>query len=202
MQTHRHAAAPTIEPPVEPSVTPAADRCRRLRIVARIEAPHLWDSTTARLLDCARRRWQGRADIADHPALRRWSQIQDSQQRPEQPCLRTLFAAFASGSLVGGDPCADLAAAIMLLSSCPAEAVRQADPLNGQLTVRFSVYAYREDDLPLAEDLITTTVRACGTLLARRCTTMRAPARSSAVLVDHPTPELLILGGLGSTAAR
>ncbi|MFD4355316.1 hypothetical protein ACFWPX_22360 [Nocardia sp. NPDC058518] len=197
MQTHRQAATPLIEPPVI-----AADECRRLRIVARIEAPHLWDSTAARLLDCARRRWQGRPDIADHPALRRWSQIQDSQQRPEQPCLRTLFAAFASGSLVGGDPCADLAAAVMLLASCPAEAVQQADPLNNQYTVRFSVYAYREDDLPLAEDLITTTIHACGTLLARRCTIMHPPARSTAPLVDHPTPDVLVLGNLGSTAAR
>ncbi|MFC8382980.1 hypothetical protein [Nocardia sp. NPDC056952] len=198
MQTHRQAAAPLIEPPV----TTAADECRLLRIVARIEAPHVWDSTSARLLDCARRRWQGRPDIADHPALRRWSQIQDSQQRPEQPCLRTLFAAFASGSLVGGDPCADLAAAIMLLSSCPAEAVQQADPRNEQHTVRFSVYAYRDDDLPLAEDLITTTVHACGTVLARRCTIMRPPVRSTAPLVDHPTPDLRVLGRLGSTAAR
>ncbi|MFC9659076.1 hypothetical protein ACFVJ5_02470 [Nocardia sp. NPDC127606] len=198
MQTHRQAPAPLIEPPV----ATAADECRLLRIVARIEAPHVWDSTAARLLDCARRRWQGRPDIADHPALRRWSQIQDSQQRPEQPCLRTLFAAFASGSLVGGDPCADLAAAIMLLSSCPAEAVQQADPNSDRRTVRFSVYAYREDDLPLAEDLITTTVQACGTVLARRCTIMRPPARSTAPLVDHPTPDLLVLGSLGSTAAR
>jgi hypothetical protein len=194
MQTHRQAAAPLIEPPV----ATAADECRLLRIVARIEAPPVWDSTAARLLDCARRRWQGRPDIADHPALRRWSQIQDSQQRPEQPCLRTLFAAFAAGSLVGGDPCANLAAAIMLLASCPAEAVLQADPH----TVRFSVYAYREDDLPLAEDLITTTVHACGTVLARRCTIMRPAARTTAPLVDHPTPDLFVLGGLGSTAAR
>ncbi|MFE1592497.1 hypothetical protein [Nocardia sp. NPDC058705] len=192
MQTHRHPAEPLIEPP---EAAAAADECRRLRIVARIEAPQLWDSTAARLLDCARRRWQGRPDIADHPALRRWSRIQDSQQRPQQPCLRTLFAACASGSLVGGDPCADLAAAIMLLSSCPAEAVRQADPG----TVRFSVYAYREDDLPLAEDLIVTTIRACGTLLARRCTVLRPPVRSAAPLVEHPTPDLFVLG---STAAR
>lgn len=198
MQTHRQAAAPLIESPV---VT-AADECRLLRIVARIEAPHRWDSTAARLFDCARRRWQGRPDITDHPALRRWSQIQDSQQRPEQPCLRTFFAAFAAGSLVGGEPCADLAAAIMLLSSCPAEAVRQADPHNDRHTVRFSVYAYREDDLPLAEDLITTTVRACGTVLARRCTIIRPPTRSTAPLVDHPTPDLFVRGGLGSTAAR
>ncbi|MGW6119194.1 hypothetical protein ACWFRF_09125 [Nocardia sp. NPDC055165] len=200
MQTHRQATAPLIEPPV----ATAADECRLLRIVARIEAPHVWDSTSARLLDCARRRWQGRADIADHPALRRWSQIQDSQQRPEQPCLRTLFAAFAAGSLVGGDPCADLAAAIMLLSSCPAEAVQQADPNSECRTVRFSVYAYREDDLPLAEDLITTTVHACGTVLARRCTIMRPPARSTAPSpsVDYPAPNLLVLGSLGSTAAR
>ncbi|MGY0499861.1 hypothetical protein ACWZHB_15350 [Nocardia sp. FBN12] len=193
MQTYRPAAKPPIEPP------PAAvDECRRLRIVASIEAPHLWDSTAARLLACARRRWQDRPDIADHPALRRWSQIQDSQLRPEQPCLRTLFAAFASGSLIGGDPCADLAAAIMLLSSCPAEAVLQADPRNDQHTVRFTVYAYREDDLPLAEDLITTAVHSCGTLLARRCTTI-APAVRSTPLVDHPVPDLLVLG---STAAR
>ncbi|WP_410872460.1 hypothetical protein [Nocardia sp. A7] len=195
MQTHRQPAKPLIDPPP----LGAADECRRLRIVARIEAPDLWDATAARLLDCARRRWQGRSDIADHPALRRWSQIQDSQQRPQQPCLRTLFAAFSSGSLVCGDPCADLAAAIMLLSSCPAEAVRQADPRNDQLTVRFSVYAYREDDLPLAEDLITTAVRACGTLLARRSTIMHPPARTTAPLVEHPTPALLVLG---STAAR
>ncbi|MEU4320369.1 hypothetical protein ACFV24_19070 [Nocardia fluminea] len=195
MQTHRQATPPLIEPPV----ATAADECNLLRIVARIEAPHVWDSTAARLLDCARRRWQGRPDIADHPALRRWSQIQDSQQRPEQPCLRTLFAAFASGSLVGGDACADLAAAIMLLASCPAEAVRQPDPHNDQHTVRFSVYAYREDDLPLAEDLILTTVHACGTVLARRCTIMRPAARTAAPLVDHPTPDLFVLG---STAAR
>ncbi len=193
MQTHRQAAKPLIEPP-----TAADGECRRLRIVARIEAPHLWDATAARLLDCARRRWEGRPDMADHPALRRWSQIQDSQLRPEQPCLRTLFAALASGSLVGGDPCADLVAAIMLLSSCPTEAVQQADPLNDQHTVRFSVYAYREDDLPLAEDLITTAVHACGTVLARRCTVI-APAVRSTPLVDHPVPDLLVLG---STAAR
>ncbi|WKG07203.1 hypothetical protein QX204_19015 [Nocardia sp. PE-7] len=198
MQTQRHAAAPLIEPPA----APAAGECRRLRIVARIESPDLWDSTAARLLECARRRWQGRPDIADHPALRRWSQIQDSQQRPEQPCLRTLFAAFASGSLVGGDPCADLVAAVMLLSSCPAEAVQQPDPLGDQHTVRFSVYAYREDDLPLAEDMIITAVKTCGTLLAHRCTIMRPPARSTAPLVDHPTPDRLVLGNLGSTAAR
>lgn len=192
MQTQRQAAKPLIEPSPPAG---AADECRRLRIVARIDTPHLWDSTATRLLGCARRRWQGRPDIADHPPLRRWSQIQDSQLRPEQPCLRTLFAAFASDSLVSGDPCADLAAAIMLLSSCPAEAVQQADPR----TVRFSVYAYREDDLPLAEDLITTAVHACGTVLARRCTVVHPPVRSSAPLVDHPTPELLVLG---STAAR
>lgn len=195
MQTHRQPA----KPPIDPPRAGAADECRRLRIVARIEEPQLWDATAARLLDCARRRWQGRSDIADHPALRRWSQIQDSQQRPQQPCLRTLFAAFASGSLVGGDSCADLAAAVMLLSSCPAEAVRQADPLNDQHTVRFSVYAYREDDLPLAEDLITIAVRACGTVLARRCTRMHPPARSTAPLVDQSAPSLLVFG---STAAR
>ncbi|MFD3508146.1 hypothetical protein [Nocardia sp. NPDC058666] len=195
MQTHRPAATPLIEAPVSTAVV---DECRRLRIVARIETPHVWDATATRLLDCARRRWQGRPDIEQHPALCRWSRIQDAQQRPEQPCLRTLFAALASGTLIGGDPCADLAAAIMLLSSCPAEAVRQSD----QDTVRFSVYAYRDDDLPLAEDLITTTITACGTVLARRCTTLHPPQRLTTTAVDATAPDLLVLNSLGGTAAR
>ncbi|MFC6012108.1 hypothetical protein [Nocardia lasii] len=195
MQTYR----PVATPPIDPPVPTAADDCRLLRIVALIETPHLLDSTAARLLGCARRRWQGRPDIADHPALCRWSAIQDAQRRPEQPCLRTLFAALAAGSLVEGDACADLAAAIMLLSSCPTEAVAQADPHSEQRTVRFSVYAYREDDLPLAEDLITTTIRACGTVLARRSSILHPAYRPATPLLDRPAPDLLVLG---STAAR
>ncbi|MFE6921553.1 hypothetical protein ACFVAV_10950 [Nocardia sp. NPDC057663] len=201
MQTHRPAAGPAV-PAIDPLRTSDIDECRRLRIVARIDDPVVWHSAAARLLDCGRRRWHARHDIADHPALRRWSCIQDSQRLPEQPCLRTLFAAVAAGQEIGvGDPCADFATAVMLLSSCPAAVVRQSDPMNDPRAVCFSVYAYREDDLPLAEDLITTTIHACGAVLARRCTVLRRGAAVGPVtpVVDHPLPELLVLGG---SAAR
>lgn len=198
MQTHGHAGRPT-PPAIDPAPPTAADECRRLRIVAQIEDPVIWDRTAARLLDSGCRRWRSRPDIAEHPALLRWTRIQQSRQLLEQPCLRTVFAAVAAGhELADGDPCTGFAAAIMLLSSCPTEAVLQSphDPR----TVRLSVYAYREDDLPLAEDLITTTVRTCGAVLVRRCAVLRPASASTATSVlDRPRPEPLVLG---STAAR
>ncbi|APE34436.1 hypothetical protein BOX37_11235 [Nocardia mangyaensis] len=199
MQTQGHAAGPT-PPAIEP-VAPGADECRRLRIVAQIDDPHAWDLTAARLLASGRRRWRARPDIADHPALLRWTRIQQSQEIPVQPCLRTTFAAVAAGRAIGdGDPCTGFAAAIMLLSSCPTEAILQSDTPNDPRVVRFSVYAYREDDLPLAEDLITTTIRTCGTVLVRRCTVLRRrPATPATPLLGQPVPELFVLG---STAAR
>ncbi|MGW6424590.1 hypothetical protein ACWF82_18110 [Nocardia sp. NPDC055053] len=200
MQTHRPTGSAV--PAIDPIHPPDVDECRRLRIVARIDDPAVWHSAAARLLDCGRRRWHARPDIADHPALCRWSRIQDAQELPEQPCLRTLFAAVAAGQEIeAGDPYADFATAVMLLSSCPAAVLCQSDPMNAPRAVRFSVYGYREDDLPLAEDLITTTIHACGAVLARRCTVLRSGAsvRPSAPVVDHPLPELLVVGG---TAAR
>ncbi|MFD4431807.1 hypothetical protein [Nocardia sp. NPDC058497] len=200
MQTHRPTGSAV--PAIDPIHPPDVDECRRLRIVARIDDPVVWHSAAARLLDRGRRRWHARSDIADHPALCRWSRIQDAQEVPEQPCLRTLFAAVAAGQEIEvGDPYADFATAVMLLSSCPAAALCQSDPMNDPRAVHFSVYGYREDDLPLAEDLITTTIHACGAVLARRCTVMSrgASVRPSPPVVDHPLPELLVLGG---TAAR
>lgn len=200
MQTHRPTGSAV--PAIDPIHTPDVDECRRLRIVARIDDSAVWHSAAARLLDCGRRRWHARPDIADHPALCRWSRIQDAQQVPEQPCLRTLFAAVAAGQEIGtGDPYADFATAVILLSSCPAAVICQSDPMNDPRAVRFSVYGYREDDLPLAEDLITTTIHACGAVLARRCTVLRrgAPVGPATPLVDHPLPELLVVGG---SAAR
>ncbi|MFD6222607.1 hypothetical protein [Nocardia asteroides] len=201
MQTHRPVAGATI-PAIEPILTPHGDDCRRLRVVARIDDPAVWHTAVGRLLAGGLRRWHARADIADHPALRRWSRLQDDRPVPERPSLRAVFEAVAAGAeLATGDPCADLATAIMLLSSCPTEVVLQADPMNDPRAVRFSVYAYRDDDLPLAEALITTTVEACGALLARRCTVLREgpTVRPAVPIVDHPLPELLVLG---STAAR
>ncbi|WP_336083667.1 hypothetical protein [Nocardia sp. SSK8] len=200
MQTHRHAALPAA-PLIDP-VSPDADECRRLRIVARIDDASRWDTTATRLLGSGLRRWRDRPDIADHPALCRWSRIQDSQQMLEPPCLRTVFAALAIGEeLASGDACADFATAVMLLAGCPAEAIVQSDPLGAARTIRFSVYAFREDDLPLAEDLITTTVGACGAVLARRCAVLRPVSRPAATaLVDHPLPEPMVLRT--GTAAR
>lgn len=196
--------SPRVSGPAIPAIDPvdiaAVGECRCLRIVARIADVRVWESAAARLLDCGCRRWRGRPDIADQPALRRWVSIQRTQVFPEQPCLRTLFSAVAADREIGsGDACVDFAAAVMLLSSCPAEAIAQ--PVGKSRTVRFSVYAYREDDLPLADDLITTTVRACGVVLARRCAVLRrAPAqRPEPPLVDHPLPEPFVVGG---TAAR
>ncbi|WP_278264491.1 hypothetical protein [Nocardia sp. AG03] len=200
MQTHRHAALPAA-PLIDP-VAPDGARCRRLRIVARIDDTPRWETTAARLLGSGLRRWRDRPDIADHPALCRWSRIQDTQQMLEPPCLRTVFTALAIGEeLASGDACADFATAIMLLSSCPAEAIVQADPLGAARTLRFSVYAFREDDLPLAEDLITTTVAACGTVLARRCAVLAPAATPRPAPVSAPAvPEPLVIGT--GTAAR
>ncbi|MFJ2836656.1 MULTISPECIES: hypothetical protein [Nocardia] len=203
MQTYRPAAGAVV-PAIEPIDTPeVAQECRRLRVVARIDDAALWQAAATRLLECGRRRWRTRTDIADQPAVRRWSRIQDLQEIPERPSLPALFAAVAAGAeIAAGDPYADFAAAIMLLASCPAEVVLQSDPRTEPRAVRFSVFAQREDDLPLAEDLITTTLRSCGAVLARRCTVLRrGPSiRPPAPLVDHPLPELLVLGS--GTAAR
>ncbi|MFE3543263.1 hypothetical protein ACFXK0_09845 [Nocardia sp. NPDC059177] len=201
MQTHRYAALPAA-PLIDP-VSPDTDECRRLRIVARIDDTHRWDLTAARLLDSGHRRWRGRPDIADHPALQRWARLQETQELLEPPCLRAVFAAIASGrELTTGDPCADFAGAIMLLSSCPAEAILQTDPLGEPHTVRFSVYAYRDDDLPLAEALITTTIQTCGAVLARRCAVLHpaTAVRPPAPTVDRPVPDVLVLRT--GTAAR
>ncbi|MGS2804872.1 hypothetical protein [Nocardia sp. MW-W600-9] len=203
MQTYRPTAGAVV-PAIEPIGTPdATGECRRLRIVARIDDAAVWQAAATRLLECGRRRWRTRTDIADQPAVRRWSRIQDGQEVPEQPSLPALFAAVAAGVEIGsGDPYADFAAAIMLLASCPAEVILQSDPRTDPRAVRFSVFACREDDLPLAEDLITTAVRSCGVVLARRCSVLRRgpSVRPPAPIVDHPLPELLVVGS--GTAAR
>lgn len=201
MQTHRHAALPAA-PLIDP-IAPGDGECLRLRIVARIDDDGRWASTATRLLGSGLRRWRDRPDIAEHPALCRWSRIQDAQQMLEPPCLRTVFAALAIGEeLASGDACADFATAIMLLSSCPAEAIVQSDPLGAARTIRFSVYAFRDDDLPLAEDLITTSLQTCGVVLARRCAVLPAAAtpRPAPPVSAAPLPEAMVIGT--GTAAR
>ncbi|MEV6217733.1 hypothetical protein [Nocardia sp. NPDC051833] len=203
MQTYRPTGGAVV-PAIEPISTPdVVEECRRLRIVARIDDAVVWQAAATRLLECGRRRWRTRTDIADQPAVRRWSRIESAGEVPDRPSLPALFAAVAAGAEIGAaDPYAEFAAAIMLLASCPAEVVLQSDPRHDPRAVRFSVFACREDDLPLAEDLITTTILSCGAVLARRCSVLRrGPAvRPSAPIVDHPLPELLVLGS--STAAR
>ncbi|WP_280344088.1 hypothetical protein [Nocardia neocaledoniensis] len=200
MQTQRPAIGPAV-PTIEPFLAPGVDDCRRLRVVARIDDPARWRAIADRLLAAGTRRWADRSDIADHPALRRWSRFEQGREIPERPCLRRIFAMMAAGEdPATGEPCRDFAAAVMLLSSCPAEAIAQDGPADAG-TVRFSVYACREDDLPLAEALISTTVRACGVVVARHRTVVRrGPApRPSIPVLDRPLPELLVLGG---SAAR
>ncbi|MFC4373829.1 hypothetical protein ACFO5K_06905 [Nocardia halotolerans] len=200
MQTDRGPAG-TATPVIEPVEEATAGECRRLRIVAEVADARAWGAAADRLLACGRRRWRDRTDIADHPALRRWAGVQESRHGLEHPCLRTVFDAIsADAEIAFGDPYADFAAAVMLLSSCPAEAIAQ--PVGEPRTVCFSVYAFREDDLPLAEDLITTTVRSCGIVVARRCTTVRRASapRHALPLVDHPLPEPLVSGS--TTAPR
>ncbi|MEV0079072.1 hypothetical protein AB0H58_21945 [Nocardia neocaledoniensis] len=201
MQTQRPAVGPAV-PTIEPFLAPGADDCRRLRVVARIDDFARWRATADRLLAAGVRRWAGRADIADHPALCRWSRIERAEEIPERPCLRSIFArvAAAGGNLATRDPFEDFAAAVMLLSSCPAEAIPQEGPAEAG-TVRFSVYACREDDLPLAEALISTSVRVCGVVVAHHRTVVRrGPApRPATPLLDRPLPELLVFGG---SAAR
>ncbi|MFC4128699.1 hypothetical protein [Nocardia rhizosphaerae] len=202
MQTHRPAFGAGI-PVVEPM--PGADEYRHLRIVALIDEPGAWHAATARLFACGRRRWRARTDVTGHPGLYRWAQYRGADPEiPEQVCLRAMCTSIAAGrEIAARDPLHDFAAAITLLSGCPAGAVARSGAMTDPVAVRFSVYGFRDDDLPLAEDLITTTIDTCGAVVARRCAVVRrapvpAQARPAADRAQ-PRPDLLVLG---ATAAR
>ncbi|GGK37960.1 hypothetical protein [Nocardia camponoti] len=170
--------------------TDELDQCLCLRVVGHIDDHRIWSNTVSRLLDCAHRRWHDRDDVADHPALQRWSRVQAANPSPDQPSLRAVFALPAAGQRIDtGDALADFATAIMLLSSCPATATPCADTQQPPESIDFAVYAYRDDDLPLAETLITTSLAACGIVLARTCVAVLPSRRVPAAMpAAEPVP--------------
>ncbi|WP_227982123.1 hypothetical protein [Nocardia spumae] len=171
-------------------------RCRLVQQLAVIEDESRCQAATAVLLERAYRRWSGHADCEHFPPLQRWRAVESGYLDGAEQ----LPAAFISAAVAGHrapvpDLAAGLQAVVVLHSGCPAVVQetrlpgRDAGALSDDArhTVLISIYGLREDDMTLAESVLTGCVRLGALHLVERFSRW-LPARAAAGLPPAADP--------------
>lgn len=167
----------------------AGSGCLLLQVLAVVEDESRCRSAAELLLDRACRRWEGRSDCDHFPPLQRWRTVESGCLGGVESLPEELIAAVASGRRPHArDLARGMQLAVVLNAGCPAVVSDTELPGHGsgglsdspRHGLLVSMYGLREDDLSLAESVVTGCVGLGALQLVERFTRWLSLSPSSA----------------------